>query len=143
MRNYSYFNKNSSNVKCHTGNCGNVNSRFFTVNYAMICSFSLSNTLNLTVFYCKIISQLFTVYKVPLKSRLFFTVEYPKILFFQCTTLHSLWLEVHMTKDNIQNAQYTQYTRVTLIRITSSFLNGQLISKLRRLRREEKRGCLV
>jgi len=48
-----------------------------------------------------------------------------------------------MTKDNIQNAQYTQYTRVTLNRITSSFLNGQLISKLRRLRREEKRGCLV
>jgi len=28
----------------------------------MICSFSLSKNVNLTVFYCKMISQLFTMY---------------------------------------------------------------------------------
>jgi len=41
---------------------GNVNLRFFTVNYTMSSSFSLSKTVNLMVFYSKIISQLFTVY---------------------------------------------------------------------------------
>jgi len=45
------------NVKCRTGNCGNVNLRFLTVNYTI----SLSKTVHLTVFYSKIISQLFTV----------------------------------------------------------------------------------
>jgi len=39
MRNHNYFNKNSSNVKCHRGNCGNINLYFFTVNYAMSCFF--------------------------------------------------------------------------------------------------------
>jgi len=49
-------------VKCQTGNCENVNLRFFTVNYKISCSFSLSKTLNLTVFYSKFISQLFTIH---------------------------------------------------------------------------------
>jgi len=42
---------------------------FFTVNYTMSCSFSLSKTVNVMVFYSKItwnlpldLSQLFTVY---------------------------------------------------------------------------------
>jgi len=65
----SYFNENISNVKCHAGNCGNVNLRFFTVNFTMNCYFSLPKTVNLTVFYHKItlnvpldLLQLFTVY---------------------------------------------------------------------------------
>jgi len=44
-------------IKCevsHTGNCGNVNLWFFSVNYAMICSFAISKTVNLMVFYSKI-----------------------------------------------------------------------------------------
>jgi len=61
MRKQSYFNKNTSNAKCDAGNCGNVNLRFFTVN-TRSCSFSLSKTVNLTIFYSKIISQLFIVY---------------------------------------------------------------------------------
>ena len=69
MTKHSYFNKNTSNVKCHAGNCGNANLRFFTVNYTMTCSFLLPKTVNLMVFYSKIalnvplaLSQLFTVY---------------------------------------------------------------------------------
>jgi len=52
-----------------TGNYGNVNLQFFTVNYTKSCSFSISKTVNLTVFYSKItlnepwdLSLLFTVY---------------------------------------------------------------------------------
>ena len=96
----SYFNENISNVKCHAGNCGNVNLRFFTVNFTMNCYFSLPKTVNLTVFYRKFtlnvpldLLQLFTVYSTEtfckpidsfspqhfyslllLKSRSFFTV---------------------------------------------------------------------
>jgi len=59
------FKKNTLNMKCQPGNCGNVNLHFFTVNYTMT---SLPKTANLTVFYSKItlnvplyILQLFTV----------------------------------------------------------------------------------
>jgi len=35
MKKHSYFKKNTSNVEWHAGNCGNVNLRFFTVNYTL------------------------------------------------------------------------------------------------------------
>jgi len=47
MTNNSYFNKNTSNVKCHAGNFGNVNLCFFH------CKL-YNELLNLTVFYYKI-----------------------------------------------------------------------------------------
>jgi len=40
--------------ECHTGNYGNVNLHFFTVNYTMTCYLSLPKTVNVTVFYSKI-----------------------------------------------------------------------------------------
>jgi len=40
--------------KCHTGNYVGMSIYvFFTVNYTMSCSFSISKTVNLTVFYSK------------------------------------------------------------------------------------------
>jgi len=41
-------------VKRHTGNHGNVNLHFTTVNYTTTCSFSLPKPVNLMVFYSKI-----------------------------------------------------------------------------------------
>jgi len=41
------FQQNTLNVKCHTGNCGNVNLWYYT----MSCSFLLSKT---ALFYSKI-----------------------------------------------------------------------------------------
>jgi len=70
MKKHSNFSKNTSTVKCHAGNWGNVNLHFVHHKlYDELFFFSLPKTVNLSVFYSKItlnvpldISQLFTVY---------------------------------------------------------------------------------
>jgi len=60
MRNHNFFNKNTSNVKCHTGNYGNVNLHFFF--HCKLYNELFFFTFNMVYFQTGILYQLFTVY---------------------------------------------------------------------------------